>query len=248
MPPGRPVAPGGPPAAGPGALSRRTPGENGPKLRTVNRSSPSFQDSATLARPFAVAALLALAPPLAGLPPGSALAQAPQGGSGAAAAEGDPLPPDPAAAPPAPARLGDPAAPARAGGRAPAAPQTHLPGLETLPDGAWRLRFGAGSAGLPAPATAALAELGRRLAARPQGRFTVHAQASGPASDASAARRLSLARALAVKEALVAGGLPATRIDVRPMGRTEAALDAADVLPPGVQRPAAATAATAAAR
>jgi hypothetical protein len=61
----------------------------------------------------------------------------------------------------------------------------------------------------------------------------VLAQASGPAADVSSARRVSLARGLAVKEALVAGGLPPTRIDIRPMGRTEEAADAVDVLPPG---------------
>jgi hypothetical protein len=35
-----------------------------------------------------------------------------------------------------------------------------------------------------------------------------------------------------VKQALVAGGLPATRIDLRPLGRTEATADVAEVLPP----------------
>ena len=36
-----------------------------------------------------------------------------------------------------------------------------------------------------------------------------------------------------MKQALVAGGLPATRIDIRPMGRTEEAADVVDVQPPG---------------
>jgi outer membrane protein OmpA-like peptidoglycan-associated protein len=58
-------------------------------------------------------------------------------------------------------------------------------------------------------------------------------------ADASAARRLSLARALAVKQALAEGGLPPTRIDLRPLGRTEEAVDAVDVLPPGAERAAA---------
>jgi hypothetical protein len=39
-----------------------------------------------------------------------------------------------------------------------------------------------------------------------------------------------------VKEALVAGGLPATRIDIRPLGRTGDAMDAVDVQPPGLRR------------
>ena len=50
-------------------------------------------------------------------------------------------------------------------------------------------------------------------------------------------RRASLARAQAVKAALVAGGLDATRIDLRPFGRLPAAVDAVDVLPPGVVSP-----------
>jgi outer membrane protein OmpA-like peptidoglycan-associated protein len=62
------------------------------------------------------------------------------------------------------------------------------------------------------------------------------AQASGPVTDSSAARRLSLARALAVKQGLAAGGLPDTRIDIRAMGRTAEAVDAVDVQPPEVQR------------
>ncbi|WP_198373534.1 OmpA family protein, partial [Roseomonas rosulenta] len=88
----------------------------------------------------------------------------------------------------------------------------------------------------PAQATA-LAALGRALAALPAGRITVEAQVSGPANDASMARRASLARAQAVKAALVAGGLPATRIDLRPLGRLPAGADRVDVLPPGVASP-----------
>jgi outer membrane protein OmpA-like peptidoglycan-associated protein len=64
----------------------------------------------------------------------------------------------------------------------------------------------------------------------------VEGHASGPADDVSSARRLSLARAIAVREALVAGGLAATQVDVRALGRTEAALDIADILPPGTPR------------
>ncbi len=72
--------------------------------------------------------------------------------------------------------------------------------------------------------------------AGPDGRVTLTGQASGPATDASIARRLSLARALAVKQALVAGGLAPTRIDIRPMGRTADAVDAVDIQPPETER------------
>lgn len=135
------------------------------------------------------------------------------------------------------------ALPAAAGAQptrgAPAPPLALPAGMSPLPQGAWRIAFRAGQADLPPGIAPTLAEIGRRLAERPEGtgRITVEAQASGPANDASAARRLSLARATAVRTALVAGGLPETRVDLRPLGRTQAALDAADILPPGVTRP-----------
>ncbi len=141
------------------------------------------------------------------------------------------MPALPAAVPPRPAELGGP--------QAPPAPSTGGPvlrglpaGLEALPDGGARLRFTAGAEALPQGAEGSLADLGRRIAAGPAGRVTVTAQASASASDISAARRLSLARAIAVKQALAAGGLAPTRIDLRPMGRTGEALDAVDIQPP----------------
>ncbi|MBL6077409.1 hypothetical protein JMJ56_05270 [Belnapia sp. T18] len=141
------------------------------------------------------------------------------------------IPAPPAAAEPRPADLGRPApaaAPPRTG------PALHgLPALlEALPDGGVRLRFAAGADGLPQGAEAGLAEFGRRIAAGPPGRVTVTTQASAPVADVSTARRLSLARALAVKQALAAGGVAPTRIDLRPMGHTAEALDAADIQPP----------------
>jgi hypothetical protein len=156
----------------------------------------------------------------------------------------EPAPPsDPAPAPPPPARLDRPARPPPPP-RLPtvAAP---LPGLESLPGGGWRLRFGAGTSALPPAAAGTLGDLSRRLLSQEPpvagpgggGRFTVVAQASGPADDLSVARRLSLARGIAVKDALVAGGLPATRIDIRPMGRTEDTVDAVDIIPPETRAP-----------
>jgi hypothetical protein len=110
-----------------------------------------------------------------------------------------------------------------------------LQGLQTLPQGGFRLRMT--GTDLTAAQTAAVQALGRDLAALPQGRITVEAQVAGPAEDVSAARRLSLARAQAVKSALVAGGLTPTRIDLRPLGRLSAPQDAVDILPPGVASP-----------
>jgi outer membrane protein OmpA-like peptidoglycan-associated protein len=120
---------------------------------------------------------------------------------------------------------------------APAAALAGLPsGVAVVPGGAWRLAFAPGSPEVPPGAVPGLAALAGQLSAIPGGRVTVLGQASGPAEDVSAARRLSLARARAVRDALVAAGLPATRVDVRALGLTEEALDAADILPPAVQQ------------
>ena len=115
--------------------------------------------------------------------------------------------------------------------------QAALPaGLSALPGGGWRVAFRAGQAELPQGLGPALAEIGRGLGERPAGtgRITIEAQASGPAEDASVARRLSLGRAEAVRQALAAGGLATTRVDLRPLGRTAQGLDCADILPPAV--------------
>lgn len=141
---------------------------------------------------------------------------------------------DPPAAPPAPAVLEpypppQPAAPPR-----PAAPA--LPaGAEALPGGVLRLRLPAGAEAPEPPLLQAAEAYAPRLAALPAGRVTVAAQVSGPATDGSAARRLSLARGQAVKAALVRGGLDATRIDIRPLGRTADGADVVDVVPPRPQ-------------
>jgi outer membrane protein OmpA-like peptidoglycan-associated protein len=132
------------------------------------------------------------------------------------------------------------ASPALAQNRGAPPPPLALPsGMAPLTDGAYRLSFRVGETALPTNTAATLSEIGRRLAAATPpgtGRITVEGHASGPANDVSAARRLSLARATAVRDALVAGGLDETRVDVRALGRTPLALDAADILPPGVTR------------
>ncbi|MDP3416947.1 MAG: OmpA family protein [Falsiroseomonas sp.] len=108
--------------------------------------------------------------------------------------------------------------------------------LSERAEGGWRLGFPAGQSTLDAAARDALAGIAPALAALPQGRITVEAQASGPSDDASLARRLSLARAGAVRDALVAAGLPATRIDIRALGRRDPPADIAEILPPGAPR------------
>ena len=154
----------------------------------------------------------------------------------AAAAATAALPAPPAAAPPSPPDLLATPRPAQVPPAAQATPPLALPpGMEALPQGGFRLRFATGAEALPPAAAGTLAELGRRLAAGPPGRILLSSQASGPVADISVARRLSLARGLAVKRALAAGGLAPTRIDLRPLGRTADVADAVDVQPPEAQ-------------
>ena len=139
------------------------------------------------------------------------------------------LPPDPAPAPPPPVQL----TPLRP--QIPQSPAGPLQGLQALPQGGFRLRMTGTE--LTATQTAAVQALARNLAMLPQGRITVEVQVAGPADDISTARRVSLARAQAVKSALIAGGVTPTRIDLRPLGRLSGAQDAVDILPPGVASP-----------
>ena len=157
---------------------------------------------------------------------GAALVLAPAAGP-CAATEADGAPSPPAEVPPAPARLSPDPRPVESAAAA----------LEVLAEGRWRIRFAAGAEDLSETAAGRVEELGRRLAgAAGTGRVTVEAQSSGPEADVSAARRLSLGRALAVKAALASGGLAPTRIDLRPLGRTPEAVDAVDILPPAARR------------
>jgi hypothetical protein len=130
------------------------------------------------------------------------------------------------------------ALPVLAGAQGGAVPLALPAAMSSLPQGAWRVSFRAGDTALPEGVAPVLTEIGRHLAERPvgSGRITVEGQASGPADDPSTARRLSLARAVEVRRALVAGGLEESRVDVRPLGRTPAGLDAAEILPPEAKR------------
>ena len=101
--------------------------------------------------------------------------------------------------------------------------------------GGWRILLTADATTFPPAFRATLAAIAARLADS-AGRVTIIAQAPAPGLEPSFARRLSLERGLAVKQALVTAGLPATRVDVRPMGRQPEGRDVVDILPPGVPR------------
>ncbi|MCS6892365.1 MAG: hypothetical protein NZN45_12190 [Rhodovarius sp.] len=108
------------------------------------------------------------------------------------------------------------------------------PALLALPGGGWRIPLAPEAETIPPALLQPLAELGGRLAEELPGRVTLLSHATGPGLDPSFTRRLALRRALAVEAALVAGGLPRERIDLRPLGRATG-LDAVDILPPGAR-------------
>jgi outer membrane protein OmpA-like peptidoglycan-associated protein len=76
--------------------------------------------------------------------------------------------------------------------------------------------------------------------------FNVLAFAHGDAQDPSTARRLSLSRALAIRSALMAAGVPSTRVYVRALGDAggKGPADRADITVMGLDVPAATAAAT----
>ena len=86
------------------------------------------------------------------------------------------------------------------------------------------------------PQRIVLGRVGAVLNTGSVGRVTLISEV-GEGTDLSTTRRLSLARARAVRAALVAGGLAETRIDIRAMGHTAAHRDTVDVLGPLVVKP-----------
>jgi len=145
--------------------------------------------------------------------------------------------PVPAEAPPAPALFNPAARPAQpAEAAAPALSAIALPaGMQDIATGGWRVLLPPNARDIPAGLRPTLQQIARRLALT-TGRVTIIAQAPAPALEPSFARRLSLERGLAMKAILVAGGLEAARIDIRPMGRQANGVDVVDILPPGAAR------------
>lgn len=129
--------------------------------------------------------------------------------------------------------LGAPATPPVA--LPPLPPIPLAPGVTELPPGAWRITFPPDRDTPDAAQRAALLRIGAALHAGTSGRITLNSEAS-PGEDASTQRRLSLVRARAVKDALVAGGLDETRVDIRALGRTSTPRDLVDVLSPTAPR------------
>ncbi len=83
-----------------------------------------------------------------------------------------------------------------------------------------RVTFGAGQADLSPASAAAIKNVVQSAPAGDSASFNVLAYAAGTPEDPSTARRLSLARALAVRSALMADGIASSRIYVRALGAT----------------------------
>jgi outer membrane protein OmpA-like peptidoglycan-associated protein len=159
------------------------------------------------------------------------------------------VPPPPAtvpAAPPAEVALA-PLAPAAP----PAAPPTPPPiaakaeSAATATATGLTITFGPDQSDLSAASDAAIQKLAHSAPNSDTTSFNVLAFAHGDPQDQSTARRLSLSRALAIRSALMAAGVPSTRVYVRALG-SEAGKgppDRADITVMGLNAPAATAAA-----
>ena len=95
----------------------------------------------------------------------------------------------------------------------PDAPDT----VSAIPGGT-RVTFGAGRSDLNPAAVDALRELARTAKADPAATLEIDAWAAGTPDDPSTPRRLSLARALAVRAVLISEGIASPRIHPRALG------------------------------
>ncbi|APH56897.1 putative secreted protein [Granulibacter bethesdensis] len=90
-------------------------------------------------------------------------------------------------------------------------------GLSTTGEGL-RVMFGSGRSDISPATNDALREATREVSKLSNESVTILAYAPGTADDPSTARRLSLSRALTIRSALIAAGMPSTKIFVRALG------------------------------
>lgn len=190
--------------------------------------------------------LPAAAPPAPEAPAPEALAPIPPAPNPPASNPSAPEPPAPAeeaaAAPvsdtargaPPPSLPLEPAPPAKAD--TPAETQTAAlpPASETAgPQGSKRLIFAEGTADLDEAAKQVLRAAAETLKTDQNARVQLLAYASSGDDSASRARRLSLSRALAVRQFLIKEGIRSTRMDVRALGNKfeDGPADRVDILP-----------------
>ncbi len=122
-------------------------------------------------------------------------------------------PPPRAALPPA-----EPTVPTRPTPPPPVPVTADAPDTVSTVPGGLRIGFGAGRSDLNPAAVAALRTLAAPLKADGSATLDVNAWSAGTADDPSTPRRLSLARALAVRAVLISEGIASPRIYVRALG------------------------------
>jgi outer membrane protein OmpA-like peptidoglycan-associated protein len=98
------------------------------------------------------------------------------------------------------------------------APPVQMAAATTVGSRLSAIKFNAGATDLPAGPQPALDAIVARLLADDGLRVQVIAHATGGPDDAMEARRVSLARAVAVRAYLIAKGIRSLRIDVRALG------------------------------
>ncbi|MFI4986578.1 MAG: OmpA family protein [Alphaproteobacteria bacterium] len=161
-------------------------------------------------QPAAVTGRAASAPP-----PARAAAPAP---SAAAPAQPPASPPQAAASPPAQVPAAAKPAASAPAPQVAAKPAATPSAGEARPDKVPSISFAAGSATLTDQAKAALDALVATLKKNAALRMQVQGYASGSEAEASNARRLSLSRALAVRNYLLGGGVEPERVDIEAFG------------------------------
>ncbi|ABI61981.1 OmpA family protein [Granulibacter bethesdensis] len=104
-------------------------------------------------------------------------------------------------------------------------------GLSTTGEGL-RVMFGPGRSDISPATNDALREAAREVSKLSNESVTILAYAPGTADDPSTARRLSLSRALTIRSALIAAGMPSTKIFVRALGSNigKGPADRADII------------------
>ena len=237
-----PVAPA-PQAGAPTQVVPATPAPPAVATPAPATPAPATPAPAAPAPTPAPAPSVAAAPPVAPAPAPAQAAPATPAPQAAAPASQSPAPQSPASQSPAsqtPAAA--PAAPQAAPRPAPApqvaaapTPPRPVPAPAIGPGGLITLTFPSGQGDLPAGDLAALDALATQYAAG-EDRLQIRAYAASTVSDGgSGARRLSLTRALAVRQHLIDKGIRSTRIDVRALGAPTdgSAADRVEIAPVG---------------
>jgi outer membrane protein OmpA-like peptidoglycan-associated protein len=171
------------------------------------------------------------APSMAAAPPAPAAAPAPVPAAPQAAAPAPQVTPAPQAAP----HVAPRPAPAPQVAAAPTPPRA-VPAPGPGPGGLVTLAFAGGQGDLPSGSDLAALDALAMQHANGEDRLQIRAYAASTVSDGgSGARRLSLTRALAVRQYLIDKGIRSTRIDVRALGAPTdgSAADRVEVAPVG---------------